>query len=278
MKTIVLDTNTILSAPTVLAQKSEGISLIIPHYVLTELAFYSFTRDDAERINNLVHFAIHEGYASVHKLRNPSDMNAQTYISGTDFDILATAQELVAEGKDVSLATEEIELVKAANLLTIPSIGIDELRKLVAHPKEINHEWIKLAKAILAGQTKKLVFGILVGILINIVANILWPYANIILDKLSVWGTILLILFIGVALYAVRGRYRLIYGVLEFSFGFTFSLRIFWPQFDYSTLSLSDYIPIIAGFYVMVRGLDNIGKAISKTRFSNTWKRLFADQ
>lgn len=41
--------------------------------------------------------------------------------------------------------------------------------------------------------------------------------------------------------------------------------RVFWPKFDYTTLGAADYLQILAGIYVMVRGLDNIQKGSKGT-------------
>jgi predicted ribonuclease YlaK len=59
MTTIVLDTNIIISEPTILAKKMAGIVLATPFPVLTELAFISFTRNDVVEDNGTLFLTLH---------------------------------------------------------------------------------------------------------------------------------------------------------------------------------------------------------------------------
>jgi len=64
------------------------------------------------------------------------------------------------------------------------------------------------------------------------------------------------------------------YGVTEFVFGFIMTLRVFFPDFDYKRLQIMSFLQIIAGIYVMVRGMDNFGKGIQDTRFEYFWNKF----
>lgn len=278
MKTIVLDTNVILSEPVVLAKKTHDLTLVIPFPVLTELAFHSFTRDDAASINNLVHEAVEKKHVIVHKLQDPAGIPTQPHLCGTDYDIIAAAQELLAQGADVRLATQDAAIARAAGALGIATIGLEELRRLSAQPTETNSVMAQRARGILSAQVRHMIAGVAIGIVSSIIASLIWANIGTILASLPVWGTVIAVVALGIVLYAARGRFRLTYGVLEFCFGIIIAVRVFWPDFDYSTFAPSNFLQVLAGVYVMVRGQDNVGKALHSTRFAPLWKKLSGNQ
>ena len=288
MKTIVLDTNIIVSEPMILAKRTTGVELIIPSPVLMELALISFKRDDISIINQLVREAISNGNVIIYKLQRPADMSLPlpsdndysipNHISGSDYDIITAARELTGNGKDVYLATRDAHLRQAATALGVGTIELEELRQLFLQPTIINASMETRARRIHSTQTRQLLIGILAGASSSMVINLLWSHINEITSSIPVWGTILGILILGFGLYAIRGRFRLSYGVLECCFGFIAAMRVFWPDFDYSKVATTDVFQMIAGIYIIVRGQDNIGKAIQKTRFAPGWRLVFGDQ
>lgn len=80
---------------------------------------------------------------------------------------------------------------------------------------------------------------------------------------------------LGIGLYWYRERFRLSYGIFEFIVGVIMTYYIFFPNFDYSKLGPVEAIQILGGLYVMVRGLDNVGKGTEGTRIEQLWKKLF---
>jgi hypothetical protein len=80
---------------------------------------------------------------------------------------------------------------------------------------------------------------------------------------------------IGIALYWVRERFRLLYGIFEFFVGVTMACKSLLPHLDTSGGNLTFGIKVLAGLYVAVRGLDNIGKGCEGTRLQPYWKRIF---
>jgi uncharacterized membrane protein YeaQ/YmgE (transglycosylase-associated protein family) len=134
------------------------------------------------------------------------------------------------------------------------------------------------AKNILSTQTRGLVIGIIVGCLGNILTTWVWTHFEKIIDTATIWGTILLIIFIGISLYSFRGRFRLQYGIFEFFFGIVVASKVFWPDFDYSKFKPLDVLQIMAGIYVMIRGQDNIGKALMGTRFAPFWSKFSGER
>jgi hypothetical protein len=109
------------------------------------------------------------------------------------------------------------------------------------------------------------------------------------------------LLLLAIALYDVRARYRLLYGILELAVGFLILLgsinaysiargREFvpivgggvfhrppegWLHWNATYTSL---LPIVAAIYILVRGFDNVGEGLdqlSNPKWATRWRRVF---
>jgi hypothetical protein len=116
------------------------------------------------------------------------------------------------------------------------------------------------------------------GIVSSYSIKSVWPYRDILISTLPVWGTILAIVVVGVGFYVVRGRFRLFYGVNETFLGFFASVQAFVPRFEYEILTTAEWLQVIAGLYIVVRGLDNIGKALEGTPWHAGWRWLSGER
>jgi uncharacterized membrane protein len=63
--------------------------------------------------------------------------------------------------------------------------------------------------------------------------------------------------------------------VAEAIFGLVATLSVFIPHFDYSKLNTVGVLQVMAGLYVIVRGLDNIDTGLKGTRFEPYWRSIF---
>jgi len=275
---ILLDTNIILSAPTLLARKKEGISLLIPFPVRLELATTSFVRENVSSVIALLDAAVKEKRAEIYNLTTIPSVGFSERLSKTDVELITAAQELKSKGDDVRIATRDREIIRAADSLGIPAIDIAQLRGLLSKESQLDKKLESQAKHILSSQTRTLITGIIVGIISNIFAFAIWTYRSLVMANVSVWGTFILVILMGVALYALRGRYRFQYGVIEFIFGLVLAVKVFWPEFDYAKLEPADLFQTLAGVYVMVRGQDNIGHALNGSRFAAYWSRFSGER
>ena len=70
---------------------------------------------------------------------------------------------------------------------------------------------------------------------------------------------------------------RLTYGVAEVLFGLMSGVLIFIPNFNYAILDTAHIIQIAGSLYIIVRGLDNVGKGLIGTRFEFSWKKQFGE-
>ena len=271
---ILLDTNIIILDPTLLAKKHEGVSLIVPFPVRLELATTSFVREGVSSIAALLDSAVKQNLVQIYRLKTIPSIDTSERLSGTDIELITAVQELHAKGEDVRLATQDRVLIRVAASLGITVIDLTQLRKILSTEAELDKKLESEAKRILSSQTRTLLIGILGGILSNIVALAIWANRSFIVAKIPIWGTFALVLLSGLVLYTLRGRFRLQYGVFEFIFGVVLATKVFWPDFDYAKLKPTDILQALAGVYVMVRGLDNIGHALKGSRFALYWSKF----
>lgn len=275
---VLLDTNILLLRPQILAKKKEGITLVVPFPVRTELAISSFTRTGVAQISQLVDEAVRTGNVQIETLSTVPSLEETSRLSGTDIELITLAQELIGRGEESVLASQDRDLVTVAAALNIRCIGLSDLEELLSENAVVDQDIDGRAKTLLTSQMKSLVISGLTGLAASLIANALWAYSKEIVATISIWGTILPILFVGVLAYAVRGRFRFTYGVFEFVFGAILAIRVFYPSFDYEQLEPSSVLQLVAGVYVMVRGQDNIGKALRGSRFGPTWGRFSGER
>jgi len=116
----------------------------------------------------------------------------------------------------------------------------------------------------------------MVGVLGAVGASTVFFNAAYLLSTISIWGTALMLPLLGKLLFWYRQRYRLSYGVFEFLVGVIMGYFVFLPTFDFKTLGVIQGLQVLGALYVMVRGLDNIGKGIEEgTRLESFWNRIF---
>ena len=55
-------------------------------------------------------------------------------------------------------------------------------------------------------------------------------------------------------------------------------VRVFYPSFNYGNLQIVDFLQIVGGLYIMVRGLDNIGVGSKGTKIERFWEKLSGEK
>jgi len=126
-------------------------------------------------------------------------------------------------------------------------------------------------------ETANLFAGILIGIISTILVAVLYFNISTVIASINVWGTIIVTLVLGVILFILREKQRLAYGIFEFSIGVLSIIILFYgSHFDYSEINFSmDFnLKIAAGLYIMVRGQDNMVKAIKDSKLGLKLKRF----
>ena len=275
----IIDTNILIQYPHILSRASNR-KIVIPSSVMEELSFLGKSGKAADVVD-LVTSSMSSGVKVVlppEKINDEpvqSDKNAQR-LSGADFDIARIAINYAEErGKDTPcVVTGDKDL---ANFLSTRGIKSITGAEFLGESKNdvLNVEIESNADKVVSSQKRYLYISVFIGGIIALVGYLIFKNINFLVSTITVWGTILGLPIFGLALFWYRENFRLSYGVFEISVGFIMSGYAFFPTFNYSGLGVTEGIQILGGLYVMVRGLDNIGKGIIGTRMESVWKWLF---
>ncbi len=281
MRNIVLDTHVIVKDPNILARKLDDVRLIVPVSVLQQIDRY---RDEAKaNLSSLLRRAAAE--KSV-KITGTSDRTTvspdEQGIGETDASILALAVEL-KHGNDVTtanpdtfLATDDSVLRRVAENHGVRVLSSDELEKALQGTTAASDDLVVAARQVKAKQSRHLLISgacalVSIGLVQLLISNIrtLLPWI------MSVGGFCVIVL-LGIVIFWCRSRSRLGYGLVECVFGI---LAVYdgATNFNPSDHQMIGLMKMIAGLYVMVRGLDNIGKGLKGTKYGSLWSRYFPD-
>jgi rRNA maturation endonuclease Nob1 len=274
----IIDTNVILQHPEVLA-RTGGTKLVIPQAVLEELQ-HARVRGVRGGVRDVLAEAIGKG---VHVASPPatlkqewlvSDRNAQR-LSGADIAIAQLAVDYAERmgPQAVSVVTTDRALAKFLSSKGIASITGAEFLSEPSLGKADNEIEVT-AKTIVSKQRRYVFISFVLGAIASLLGKVAFSKIEYLISTISVWGTLVALPPLGVLLFWCRERFRFSYGIFEFFVGMMIAYRVFFPNFNYSQVGAVDAIQILGGLYVMVRGLDNIGKGLEGTRFEPFWRRL----
>ncbi len=204
-----------------------------------------------------------------------SDRNAQR-LSGADFDIARIAIAYAEEqGIDTPcVVTNDKALAYFLSSRNIKSITGSEF---IGESKgdTLNKDIEDKAEKVVSSQRRYIFTSFVLGVLASAAGNIIYSNLDLLVSTITVWGTMVGLPILGLALFWYRENFRLSYGAFEFCVGLIMSYYVFFPTFSYSGLGVTEGIQILGGLYVMVRGLDNVGKGVNGTRLETLWKKLF---
>jgi rRNA maturation endonuclease Nob1 len=275
----IFDSNVILQYPEVLA-RIEGKKVVLPQSVLDEL-HVAKVRGVQGRIQQLVADAIAKG---IHVARTPessvlemiaSDRNALR-LNGADISIAALAIEYAAKmgkaavvvvtadrGLTSFLSSKGIRSITGAAFLSEPSLGQADIQIQAATRAIVFKQWGYIA----------LCLAFAISVLIP--AIFAFRHISEIISAFHVWGFFSGILLLGVLFYWLREHVQLTYGVVEYVIGASTTYYVLFQKHSPWQFGYSDAFGILGGLYVMVRGLDNVGKGFVGTRIEPFWKRIF---
>ena len=103
-------------------------------------------------------------------------------------------------------------------------------------------------------------------------------FLDFLLTSVPKWITFILVPIVGLFFYWWRQNHSLSYGMLEFFGGAYAAIRVISGlNYDYTKMGLAELSVVGGGIYIIVRGLDNIGKGLEKNErpIFKYWKRLF---
>jgi len=281
---ILLDTNILIEDPSILSKKKKDIIFATTRSVLHQLNMWADRYSGWQSISSIVNSAIAKGILQVHDTNFPPDKEVYGYkLSPTDVDLVQYAIKLKAAKSEVAIATNDHDILDIDKKYNIKTLNITELRALFSKNDKdvsINVE-LKRQTDTWSRYQKLSIFLSFSAALLSIIAffsSLTMNKIDKLISTISIWGTILLVFAVGLGVYAIRGRFRLFYGFLEFFFGFALVIRVFWPNFDYSQLKTVDLIQIVGAIYIMIRGQDNIGISLRGRKFERYWKKFSGEK
>ena len=151
---ILLDTNILLTAPSLLANSKPNVSLIIPRSVLIDFSISPI--DTPKEVHGLVDSVIKSGNLEVYQpKRQAKRVIFSDRVSGIVLDLLNCANELLESGDDVAIASDDLQILKVARQYEIKTFNMKELEALFERDVEINERIKKLADSVLTAQNKR---------------------------------------------------------------------------------------------------------------------------
>jgi hypothetical protein len=125
----------------------------------------------------------------------------------------------------------------------------------------------------LVAKEQKDIVSLLMGVLLSIIlsTSLYFLFKNIgfVITKFNIWGTIILVCTLGILIFILREKNRLLYGLTEFIVGVFSIINVFVDKdFDLTKVNYTKNftMQVIAGLYIMVRGQDNIVKALKNSK------------
>lgn len=274
----IIDTSVLLQNPQILSRAANR-KIIIPKAVMEELSHRGKGSKWAD-ITELVKSSISNGViisVEPDNIKNDfieSDKNAQR-LSGADIAIARIAISYAEEGINAPcVVTNDKDLSYFLSIRNIKSITGSEFI-IESKGDSLNKDIEDKAVKVVLSQRRYLIISFAFGVFVSFIGNLIYANINLLVSTITVCGTIIGFPILGLALFWYRENFRLSYGIFEYAVGVIMIYYIFFPTFNYSNLEVIDGIQILGALYVMVRGLDNIGKGLIGTRFEALWKKIF---
>ena len=275
----IIDTNVLIQYPQILSRAGNR-KILIPASVIEELSLRG-PNNRTKGLSNLIGSAISAGVKIVQAPTSSdytifqTDKNAQR-LSGVDIDIALIAITYAKERGVDTPCVVTADKALASFLSTHKIKTITGFQFIVESKNEpMNEEIIKSANRVVTFQKRYLYISFILGVLASIAGNYIYSNIEYLVSTITIWGTMAGLPIIGVALFWCREKFRLSYGTFEFCVGVIMSYYVFFPSFVYAEIGIKQGFQILAGLYVIVRGLDNIGKGILGTRIESMWRKIF---
>ena len=287
MKNIILDTSILLRQPRILGLEIPNTKFLIPLAIVEELIERTRQRGAKfDRRVDLIEKAANQGTVSIvtldeSEIKQFRESHNLTKLSKADISIVAIAASLKSKNEDVTIATLDNDIIKFAQDNKIGILSEVDASELSSTFTESQTDNNTIQTEIVSYENKEkqnFWTGIFIGIFATLIAIFVYKNIELIISTINVWGTIAVILFVGIGLFIFREKQRLAYGVFEFLVGVVAIISLFIPKdFDFNTIkfNLDFNIKLIGGLYIMVRGQDNIVKALKDKKLGLILKDKF---
>jgi rRNA-processing protein FCF1 len=283
MQYLVLDTNILLKDINVINRWSPQFRILIPKFVLNELDQVSSRLRYNKEIFEILNNSNKKGFVQITQpdlaiddYKQFHDMPTSQRLSETDYLLFKYVQQLIKQGKDAILVSNDRALARYAGTYGVSWLSLEGLYVLYTQSDTTTIDFLKKEDTILKYQRRKLIIGFILGVLVSVVSYFVINNFSYIYSSASTWGTLIILVLGGFSFFIFRNNYRLQYGLVEYLFGFYITLRVFTSKtFNYELLEMIDFIQIVGGIYVMVRGLSNFSEGIKGTLLQPVWNKIF---
>jgi hypothetical protein len=274
MKAIILDTNIIIRYPRILSTKIQDTFFFTTFEIISEIGLRADNSRDGSftftSLLDLLQKSKDAGNLTISEINaakitgNASLYNSNQKLSYVDKGLIALGIELLKSHEEVSIATQDEELIQIALKFQIKTLTPKNIQEIIGQSKSSNTSLEKNTKQYEKKESNKFLQGIALGILVTILTFVIYFNFKFIFLTINIWGTILALIIIGISLFVFREKKRLSYGIFEFLSGVGATLLVFYPTFNYSEIhyNFDFYAKILGGLYIMVRGQDNIVKSL----------------
>lgn len=269
-ETVLLDADILVSFPEILKIKSNFFKLATTTHVIQDIKSgynIAINNKDKQKLLEKIETSKKDGIFTIF----PTDVESHfiyttNKLTTSETSLLDLAVTMKAYS-NVVIGSMNENIINSARILKIKTYDLDMIIDIYARQSGQRKDDIKMKlyynKKELISFRNKTFLGILVLLLT------LFGYKNreTIFSNLNATGTIILTILFAIFLFIFRERQRISYGILELGFGLTSIIMIFSPSFALTNIPLdfSFGVKYIGGIYVMIRGLDNIVKGLSKT-------------
>ncbi len=197
-------------------------------------------------------------------------------LTPVDQEIAAVALMHKEYAKQVCVVTTDRALVSFLEGVGIRSCNPGEfLQEQKKRPPKADEALMTSAEVVSKGQKRYINGSFAGGVALASAGFAAYQNAGWLINTIPAWGPFLVAPALGASLFAIRQRARLAYGSAELLVGIGMSTQVVFPPFDYAAFDMKQSLQFIAGLYVIVRGLDNIGVGIKGTKHEGLWNGIF---
>lgn len=269
---LILDTEILIQHPHLLSAGDKNLKFILPQAVLEELREARFGRNFVD----LIEAATQSGQLEIVPRPVPQKLtHSMSRMNPGDESVIQTALHYLKTKKNPILVTEDNRLKSVAQKYGIATAnGEQALQRLQSSPDEQTSLLANVRKAAdaIAQKTRRYFLqGLVIGVATSSIVILTWQFREDIVRIIPRFGMLPIALVVGIALFIFRSRQRLGYGIVEIAIGL---FATYYSQKGDLT-NPDSIVRVLAGLYIVVRGLDSVGKGIQGTKYETAWRRFF---
>ena len=281
MTYFILDTNIVFLDVDILNHWNANYKIVIPSFIVRELTYLNEKRGGP--IGNLSHILEQTSYRGFVEINDKEveisqdtfSQNSEQRLSLVDLQLYELVRQYQKERKDVCLVTNDRALRGFAERNKVKTFNLFQLTNYISSLRTTDINDLKKTETVIQYQNRRFYYGLVLGVTITLLFIIVKNNLQLIYSTLSILGTIVALFIIGTGFFLFRTHFRMVYGVLEFLFGWYVSSNIFIQKhFDYRQIGILEIIQLATGIYVMVRGISNFDDGTKGTRLEPKWYRL----